>query len=72
MSLIENFLRRWSTIQITHDNTLLFEEHLIGVRILAEPEEQATLAGLTASTPRAEFAKRYQAVTERSAAQHGR
>ncbi len=60
MSLIENFLRRWSTTDITPDNGLLFDEHLMGVRILAAPEEQKFLANLTRSTARAEFALRWR------------
>ncbi len=55
----ENFLRRWSTLDITPDNALLFEEHLMGVLSLANAEDKRLLSGLTRSTSRAEFAARY-------------
>jgi hypothetical protein len=60
MSAIENFLRRWSTVDITDENAFFFEEHLMGVQVLASTKDKKILQGLTRSTPRAEFAKRYQ------------
>ena len=56
---IENFLRRWSTVDITEDNALLFDEHLFGVLALASQKEKELLQGLTRHTSRSEFARRY-------------
>jgi hypothetical protein len=60
MSAVENFLRRWSTVDITPENAILFEEHLIGVKALATKKEEQLLKGLTRATPRVEFAQRYR------------
>lgn len=56
----ENFLRRWSTTDITGDNAFLFEENLTGVLAIAPEEERKLLEGLSRSTPRKEFAERYR------------
>lgn len=56
MSAVKNFLRRWSTIEITDDNAFLFEENLIGVR--ANNPDEVLLDGLTKNTPREEFGRR--------------
>jgi hypothetical protein len=60
MSAVENFLRRWSTINITEENAFLFEEHLFGVQAIATAKEKKLLAGLSKNTSREEFAQRYQ------------
>lgn len=56
---LQNFLRRWSTTDITEDNALLFDEHKMGVRSVVNAREQALIAPLTRDTPRAQFAALY-------------
>jgi hypothetical protein len=58
--VVKNFLRRWSTIEITSENALLFEEHLMGVRAIASEEELRLLDGLDRSSSREDFALRYR------------
>jgi hypothetical protein len=62
MSAVQHFLQRWSTLEITEDNALLFEEHLFGVRSYAPAHERSLLDGLTRNTTRTEFAKRFAAL----------
>ena len=59
-ALVRNFLRRWSSMDITADNALLFEEHLSGVKAIATKKDVALLAGLSRSSPREEFANVYR------------
>jgi hypothetical protein len=59
---VENFLRRWSTVDITGENALLFDEHLFGVRAIAGDAELGLLRGLSRHSPRAEFAARYKQI----------
>lgn len=58
--IIANFLRRWSTVEITNENAFLFEEHLFGAELLASKEGLHLLEGLSAHSTRKEFAERYR------------
>lgn len=60
MGNVKNFLRRWSTMDITDENAFLFEEHLMGVLALASGKEKKLLQGLTRHSSRLEFANRYR------------
>lgn len=63
-ALIENFFRRWSTMDVTSNNRSLFDEHLVSVRVLASQEGARILEGLDMSTPRAEFVRRFLALRD--------
>jgi hypothetical protein len=60
MSVVRNFLRRWSTLDINDDNSFLFDENLIGVMAVADEEEAALLTGLSRHSRREDFARRLQ------------
>jgi hypothetical protein len=60
---IENFFRRWSSVDITPDNAILFDEHLMGVQALATKIDLRLLDGITRHTTRSEFARRYLQLT---------
>ena len=66
MSVIANFLQRWSTIDITNENSLLFELELSGVEALSQQSEKTFLTDLNKSTKRAEFAERYRKLIKES------
>lgn len=57
--ILENFLRRWSTMDITPENEILFEEHRASVRALVGEKE---LSGLGSRTGRKGFAARLAAL----------
>jgi hypothetical protein len=56
---LQNFLRRWSTTDITTENALLFDEHKMGVLTVLSSDEQALVRSLTSATPRSVFAAHY-------------
>ena len=58
--VVAAFLRRWSSVDITNENSFLFEEHLFGVKSIATKKEMQLLEGISKNTKREEFARRYK------------
>ena len=57
--VVKNFLRRWSTMDITEENAILFEEHLMGVQALCSSKQRQLLEGLSRHSTREDFSARY-------------
>lgn len=51
-------------MDVTRENRSLFDEHLAGVSALASEEGVLALEGLSSSTPRTEFLKRFAALLD--------
>lgn len=58
-ALLKNFFRRWSTIDITPENTMVFEEHVSSVRALLSEKDAISLQHVHAKLSREEFAALY-------------
>jgi len=66
-ALLENFFRRWSTMDVTSENRLLFEEHLMSVKVLLDENDATILQNVSENTSREEFVKLFVALRDQHA-----